>query len=109
MFGINNFQERHPKKELKVAAHGSKLIGWVPHMLPPIIEQWLGNSGLSSLQRTSLSMIDQHLVSAFVERWHPETSSFHMLFGEMTITLKKKTNRITAQHVIRLTILYKPE
>src|ERR1051325_2673328 len=87
MFGINNFQERHPKKKLKVAAHGSKLIGWVPHMLPPIIEQWLGNSGLSSLQRTSLSRIDQHLVSAFVERWHPETSSFHMPFGEMTITL----------------------
>ncbi|GAU22880.1 hypothetical protein TSUD_376910 [Trifolium subterraneum] len=24
---------------------------------------------------------------AFTERWHPETSSFHMPFGEMTITL----------------------
>lgn len=27
------------------------------------------------------------LVDAFVERWHPETNSFHMPFGEMSITL----------------------
>ncbi|CAK8565302.1 unnamed protein product [Lathyrus sativus] len=32
-------------------------------------------------------MIDQNLLFAFVEMWHPETSSFHMLFGKMTITL----------------------
>lgn len=30
---------------------------------------------------------DRALVSAFVERWHEETSSFHLPFGEMTITL----------------------
>jgi hypothetical protein len=31
-------------------------------------------------------MTDPQLISAFVERWHPETSSLHMSFGEMMIT-----------------------
>ena len=26
-------------------------------------------------------------MSAFVEQWHPETNSFHFLWGELTITL----------------------
>ncbi|XP_050875405.1 protein MAIN-LIKE 1 [Lathyrus oleraceus] len=51
------------------------------------MESWLSRSGLASLQRTSLNKIDTNLVSAFVERWHLETSSFHMPFGEMSITL----------------------
>ncbi|XP_050909140.1 protein MAIN-LIKE 1 [Lathyrus oleraceus] len=51
------------------------------------MESWVSRSGLSSLQRTSLNKIDTNLISAFVERWHLETSSFHMPFGEMSISL----------------------
>ena len=32
-------------------------------------------------------MIDHCLICAFVERWHEETLSFHLPFGEMTVTL----------------------
>ncbi|CAK8536887.1 unnamed protein product [Lathyrus sativus] len=80
-------QERGSKKELKVEGHGLKLMQRVPLQLPREMEGWISRSGLASLQRTSLTKIDTNLVLAFVERWHLETSSFHMSFGEMTITL----------------------
>ncbi|XP_058725617.1 protein MAIN-LIKE 2-like [Vicia villosa] len=34
-----------------------------------------------------VAMLEASLLSAFVERWFLETSSFHLLFGEMTVTL----------------------
>ncbi|KAI5395778.1 hypothetical protein KIW84_062093 [Lathyrus oleraceus] len=80
-------EERGSKKELKVAGHGLNLASRVPLALPPQMESWVSRSGLSLLQRTSLNKIDTNLVSAFVKRWHLETSSFHMPFGEMSITL----------------------
>jgi hypothetical protein len=42
---------------------------------------------LGWLQDTNYTIIDHGLVCAFVERWHEETSSFHLPFGEMTVTL----------------------
>ncbi|PNX77690.1 hypothetical protein L195_g033659 [Trifolium pratense] len=32
-------------------------------------------------------MLDPYMITAYVERWHPDTSSFHMSWSEMTITL----------------------
>ena len=41
----------------------------------------------SPLITCSLDIGERGLVSTFAERWHKETSSFHLLVGEVTITL----------------------
>ncbi|XP_024632214.1 protein MAIN-LIKE 2-like [Medicago truncatula] len=50
-------------------------------------ENKLQGTDLGWLQDTSYSMIDHGLIYAFLERWHEETSSFHLPFREMTVTL----------------------
>nr|XP_027191564.1 protein MAIN-LIKE 1-like isoform X1 [Cicer arietinum] len=55
--------------------------------MPALVEHWIQESGLMHLSSSYLTMVDVGLISAFVERWHKETSSFHLPFGEMTITL----------------------
>jgi len=43
--------------------------------------------GLSPLIACSLNTGDRGLISIFVERWHKETSSFHLPVGDVNITL----------------------
>lgn len=42
---------------------------------------------LSRISQTCYGTIDPSLLSLFSERWHVETNSFHLPFGEMIITL----------------------
>jgi len=49
-------------------------------------------TGFSSLITCSLETGDRGLLFAFVERWHKETSSFHLSIGELTITLDEVTS-----------------
>ncbi|PNX63271.1 putative IMP dehydrogenase/GMP reductase, partial [Trifolium pratense] len=44
-------------------------------------------SGLEPLRWTNYNHTDWGLLTAFAERWHPETGTFHLPIGEMTITL----------------------
>jgi len=46
----------------------------------------LSVSDHSWLQDTSYNQFDHDLIYAFAGRWHEETSSFHVLFREMTVT-----------------------
>ncbi|MCH98345.1 serine/threonine-protein phosphatase 7 long form-like protein, partial [Trifolium medium] len=78
---------REERKPLKVVAHGNKLKKFIPTQLPQPILQAVNTAGLASLLRCSFKIIDSSLVSAFAERWHQETNTFHLPIGEMTITL----------------------
>ncbi|KAJ1388064.1 Aminotransferase-like, plant mobile domain [Sesbania bispinosa] len=45
------------------------------------------DSGLGPLVEGTHSLVDRSMLFAFTERWHKDTSSFHLPMGEMTITL----------------------
>ena len=53
----------------------------------PEIEGLVAATGLSPLIGCSVVTNDPRLIFAFFERWHRETSTFHLLVGELTITL----------------------
>ena len=52
-----------------------------------LIEGIVTATGLSSLISYSLDTGDKGLLSAFVERWHKETGSFHLPVMKVSITL----------------------
>ena len=58
---------------------------------PIMVARWwherMQRTGLSWLQDTNYNLIDHGVICAFVERWHEETSSFHLPFGEMTVII----------------------
>eukprot|EP00256_Glycine_max_P051604 XP_014617664.1 uncharacterized protein LOC102661344 [Glycine max] len=80
----------HERPDLKLVSHGRKvtLIG----RLVLEIEGLVAATGLSPLIDCSVITGDPGLISAFVERWHGETSTFHLSVGELTITLDDVSN-----------------
>ncbi|KAL5176762.1 Protein MAIN-LIKE 1 [Glycine soja] len=75
--------EERPK--LKLSSHGRKVHSLGRHV--PGIEGLVAGTGLSPLIACSVDLGDRGLLSSFVERWHRETSSFHLPVGELTIML----------------------
>ncbi|XP_006575902.1 protein MAIN-LIKE 1-like [Glycine max] len=76
---------REERPELKLSSHGRKV-----HSLGrpvPAIEGLVVGTGLSPLIMCLVDTGDRGLLSLFVERWHRETSSFHLPMGEVMITL----------------------
>ena len=51
-------------------------------------EPYLRNVGLYQASMIEHCNIDRRLITVFVERWRPETDSFHLPIGEFTVTLQ---------------------
>ncbi|XP_020229231.1 protein MAIN-LIKE 2 [Cajanus cajan] len=56
--------------------------------IPDELRPYLARAGMLGVAEISYFPIDHQLISALVERWRPETPTFHMTFGECTITLE---------------------
>lgn len=56
--------------------------------LDPRMVPYLKQSGFWGVTRIGFTQLDWHLITALVERWRPETHTFHMPGGECTITLQ---------------------
>ena len=56
--------------------------------LGPCITQFIDVAGFIGLFKVHDMEVDYALITALVERWHPETYMFHLSHGEMGITLQ---------------------
>ncbi|KAK1277086.1 hypothetical protein QJS04_geneDACA023944 [Acorus gramineus] len=56
--------------------------------MDPRIEPYVRASGLYYLTEMGYTRSDHRLLQALTERWRPETNTFHLRHGEMTITLQ---------------------
>ncbi|MBA0630901.1 hypothetical protein Godav_002952 [Gossypium davidsonii] len=57
--------------------------------LLPLIENYLRETGIWHVANIGQGCkLEPKLISTFVERWRPETHTFHLPCGECTITLE---------------------
>uniref|UniRef100_A0A7N2QZ36 Aminotransferase-like plant mobile domain-containing protein n=1 Tax=Quercus lobata TaxID=97700 RepID=A0A7N2QZ36_QUELO len=58
------------------------------HGLDPRIARYITEAGFEGLFKVPNLEVDHALITALVERWRPETHTFHLPHGEMSITLQ---------------------
>ncbi|XP_052182064.1 protein MAIN-LIKE 1-like [Diospyros lotus] len=71
---------------LKCNSHGQRIPDW-PLANQQRIYDIVVRSQLAPLIESTYRFVNPTVVSAFSERWQPETNTFHLPFGEMTLTL----------------------
>ena len=56
--------------------------------LDPRVLQYVLRAGFYGVHRLGPICLDHALITTLVERWRPETHTFHLLIGEASITLQ---------------------
>ncbi|KAF7822084.1 serine/threonine-protein phosphatase 7 long form-like protein [Senna tora] len=73
-----------PDRVLRPRRHRALELLNLPVQIVPLHEQ----TGFYGVARVGYIPFDHALISTLVERWRPETNSFHMPIGECNITLQ---------------------
>ena len=60
---------------------------YYPSLMKPYLQN-LGLNHLVDILETEGKAINASLITGLVERWRPETHTFHLPFEEMTVTLQ---------------------
>ncbi|CAH8362790.1 unnamed protein product [Eruca vesicaria subsp. sativa] len=79
------WEDEVPPREL-TCRH--KLLGMRDWPLEPLVCRNLIEFGLYGVYKVAFIQLDYALITALVERWRPETHTFHLPAGETTVTLQ---------------------
>ncbi|MCL7032290.1 hypothetical protein MKW94_007827 [Papaver nudicaule] len=86
----NIWETKTPKKyarNLRLIHHPRLLAMWKLEKEDEHVQEYVRNSVFQQLILFTHKKVDKVLVNAFQERFYPETNTFHLPFGEMTITI----------------------
>lgn len=79
------WEDEVPPREL-TCRH--KLLGMRDWPLEPLVCRKLIEFGLYGVYKVAFIQLDYALITALVERWRPETHTFHLPAGEISVTLQ---------------------
>lgn len=71
---------------LEAASHLLMFMEW-PINCPKFMDG-LRDADLDCVSQLQYIMLDHHLLTVLVERWLPQTNTFHFAVGEMTVMLQ---------------------
>ncbi|KAJ9558181.1 hypothetical protein OSB04_012795 [Centaurea solstitialis] len=58
------------------------------HAIPEPVKIYIRRAGFEGVFNCGFKPLDHALITALVERWRPETHTFHLPIGEVTVTLQ---------------------